>query len=544
MSKLGKRKLSLSRRDFYTFINLAALIAAFIFRIPLGFMAGNKGVAYFGAANEIFIVLAGTISYGLSEATAALVRYRVKREPGKSAEKILRSALAFGGSAGLIFSIILGFFGHFLADKVMNVPLAGLSVRLMAPAIFFFILTGIFKGYFQGHGSGAPAMQSQVLYAIFLFAGGLIGAGIWKDYGEKVSALLQNENFTSAYGAMGASIGLLSASVFCFLHVLLLYVIFRHSHKKQGGLEEQKIKGSDIHTFYTLLGNSFMHSMLWLCYHILPLLDQYLFFGFFAGAGDRADMWGAYYGKCLMMTGTLGVIIHMMCILPVRRIITSLERREHSLVKDRMGALVHQCTLFAVPAAIFQAVLAENILTVLPAGNSGQTAVWMQLGSIALVFSVFAVLFIEILIRIRKIRYVIAMGALALVFHILCAFLLVKTAKMGMTGIIIAVIVFYAVVAILGLLLLSRILGYRQEWLRSFAFTIAAAALSGFIAFILNRVLFSLIGGIISMLVCLAVAIPLYMIILVVLRTFKDGELEEITGGRIFIMLSELLHFS
>ena len=544
MSKFGKRKLSLSRRDFYTFINLTALIATLIFRIPLGFMTGEKGVAYFGAANEIFIVFAGTISYGLSEASAALVRYRVKREPDKSAEKILHSALIFGGSIGLIFSIILGFGGHIIADKVMNIPLAGLTVRLMAPAIFFFILTGIFRGYFQGHGSGAPAMQSQVLYTIFLFAGGLIGAGIWKDYGEKVSALLQNEDFTSAYGAMGASIGLLSASIFCFLHVLLLYIIFRHSQKKQGRMEGKIIKGTDIHTFYTLLGNSFMHSMLWLCFHILPLLDQYIFFSFFEGTGNRADMWGAYYGKCLMVAGVIGVIIHMMCILPIRRIITSLERREHSFVKDRMGALVHQCTLVSLPAAALLAVLAENILTVLPAGNSGQTAVWMQLGSIALVFSVFAVLFMEVLIRIRKMRYVIAVGALALVFHVLCAFLLVKTAKMGMIGIIIAVIVFYAVVAILGLLLLSRILGYRQEWLRSFALTIAAAALSGFIAFILNKALFSLIGGIISMLVCLAVAIPLYMIILVVLRTFKDGELEEITGGRIFIMLSELLHFS
>ena len=32
------------------------LMAVFIFRIPLGYIIGDKGMAYFGLANEIFAV--------------------------------------------------------------------------------------------------------------------------------------------------------------------------------------------------------------------------------------------------------------------------------------------------------------------------------------------------------------------------------------------------------------------------------------------------------------------------------------------------------
>ena len=36
----------------------------------------------------------------------------------------------------------------------------------------------------------------------------------------------------------------------------------------------------------------------------------------------------------------------------------------------------------------------------------------------------------------------------------------------------------------------------------------------------------------------------IYMVLLVVLRAFESGELEEMAGGRILTMLAGLLHFS
>ena len=542
MNRPERKNTTSTRRDYYMIITLLALMGMLIFRIPLEHLIGDNGIAYFGLANEIYLVVAGTVSYGLSEAVALLVRYRVKREQFKSAAKVLSSALLLGGSIGLVLSVLFGFLGHSLAEKVFHIPLAGMAVSLMAPAMFFSIITGIFRGYFQGNGSRIPAMHSQILHTVFLFVGGLIGSTLLHGYGVKVSAFLQNADYAGAYGAMGASIGLLAASIFCFLHVLVLFFIFKSSSKKQMGREAQRNQDTRMHVLQLLVGNSIFYFLYWISFHALPLLDQYLFFRF-DESDNQIGQWGQYYGKCLVIVGIICGIISMICMMPVRRVIVSMEREENRVARERLGILIHQCAVITIPAAVFLAVLAENVLDMLFTGNQ-QPVWWVQLGSLIIIFYVFASVFMEMLLKSRKMKYVTGMGAIALILHGSIAALLLKTAKIGIAGVVTAVIVFYAVVAVLGFLLICRNFQYSQEWIRCFAVTIIASAISGVIAMLLNKVVAPLLGSIISMIICLLIAVAVYMVLLIVLRAFKDGELEEMAGGRILIMLAGLLHFS
>lgn len=544
LNKPEKKRTTSSRKDYYTMITLLTVTGALIFRIPLGHLIGDKGIAYFGAANEIYLVLAGTVAYGLSEAVAILVKYRVKREQYKSAQKVLSSALILGGSTGLIFSVFFGFLGHFVAEKIMHMPLAGLSVSLMAPAMFFLILTGIFRGYFQGNGSRIPTMHSQILHMIFMFVGGLTGAALLRGYGRKVSALLQNEDYTSAYGAMGAAFGFLSAAVLCFLHALILYFIFRNSLKRQAGRELQKSQDTGLHIFGMLMATGALYSLFWICFNGLALFDQYLVFLFADDVGETAILWGAYYGKCLVLPGVIGGIINMICLSPVRRILALAERKDHRAAREKLGILIHQCAVIAIPSAVFLAVLSENILELLFAGDQHQTALWIQIYSIVIVFNVFATVFTNILARSRRMKYAVLIGAGGFLLHAGLLVLLLKTAKLGITAVLIANIVFYVLTAGLGFLLISRSFQYTQEWIRSFAITIVASAISGVIAMLLNKVFAPMMGTTISMIVCLLVGIISYVILLLVSRAFRDGELEEMAGGRILIMLAGILHIS
>ncbi|MDE6185511.1 MAG: polysaccharide biosynthesis C-terminal domain-containing protein, partial [Lachnospiraceae bacterium] len=444
----------------------------------------------------------------------------------------------------LILSVLFGALGNYFTDKVLNVPLAGMAVSMMAPAMFFFILTGIFRGYFQGNGTKMPAMHSQILNILFLFAGGLIGATLLHKYGVKVSAFLQNEDYAAAYGAMGASIGLLAASFFCFLHVLILFFVFKSSLKKQMGRELLRNQDTTMRVLYLLIRSSLLYSLYWVCFHGMPLFDQYLFFSFNAEMDSRVTQWGQYYGKCLVVIGIVCGLANVVCMIPVRRIMVSLEREENRIARERLGILIHQCAVIVIPAAVFMAVLAENVLDMFFKGNQQDAVSWVQLGSVIIVFYVFASVFMEILMKSRKMKYVTGMGAIALILHSGIAVLLLKTAKTGITGVITSVIVFYAAVAVLGFLLICRSFQYRQEWIRSFAITAAASAVSGVIALLLNKVFAPLVGSVISLVICLVTAVIIYLVLLIVLRAFKDGELEEMAGGRILMMLAGLLHFT
>lgn len=529
------------RKDYYTAIIWIALIGTLIFRIPLGRMIGDKGIAYFGLANEIYLAVAGAFSYGLSEAVSASVRYRVRRGQIKGAGKVLGSALCIGGGIGLILSVIVGFGGQSLAGKVFHAPLSGMAVKLMAPAIFFSILTGVFKGYFQGNGSKLPAIHSELLHMIVLFLGGMIGASVLHGYGVKVSALLQNEDYGAAYGAMGASVGLFAASVLCFCYVLVLYFIFRRNLGMQAAKEMQKGQDSSFRILYMLIGTGFVYGVYFLCFHMLPLLDQYLLLA--GGQDTYMAQWGAYYGKCLVVTGIVCGGIHMVCLSPVKRIVAGMERGNQLLARERLGILLHQCAVVSIPTAVMLAVLAENILDLLFKGNNRQVVLWVQICCVAVILQTFSSVFMEVFIYGRKVKLAASIGAIALLLHVGSALFFLKTLKLGILAIVIAAIVFYGVAAVLGFLAVSRIYQYRQEWIRAFGVTLIASAVSGVVALLLNKVLVSILGAILSLVICILVGAAVYMVLLIVLRAFENGELEEMAGGKLLMLLADLLHF-
>lgn len=150
----------------------------------------------------------------------------------------------------------------------------------------------------------------------------------------------------------------------------------------------------------------------------------------------------------------------------------------------------------------------------------------------------------EIFLYGRKVKLAVSIGAAALVLHVGCALLLLKTAKLGMLAIVIAAVIFYGAAAVLGFLAVSRLYQYRQEWIRTFGVTIIASAVSGVAALLLNRVLAPFAGKAISLGVCLLTGAVIYMVLLVVLRAFESGEPEEMAGGRLVVLLADLLHFS
>ena len=511
-----KRTIS-SRKDQYMTTVLLVAMGALIFRIPLGLMIGDKGITCYASAYEIYLVVAGTASYGLSEAVAALVKFRVKREQYKNARMVLNGALLFGGALGLIFSAFFCISGQFAAEKILHVPLAGLAVSMMAPSMFFIILTGVFKGYFQGSGSRMPALHSNILHLIIMFAGGLSGAAFVHGYGLKVSALLQNDDYAGAYGAMGASIGLLAASILCFLHMLVLYFIHKSSLK--------------------------MYSLVWLCFQGLPLIDQYLFFLLGDRSGESIAAWGVYYGKCLVFYGIISGIIIIFCMGAVRRTAGLIERDEQRMAREKLGILIHQCAVISLPAAVLLAVFSGNLLEILSADAGRQTVGWMQLASILIVFCVYTAVFVEILVRSRKIKYVVLIGAGALLLHVGLLSLMLKITKLGITAVLIAVIAFYVLAAGAGFWLISRFIQYTQEWIKSFAITIIDSAVSGVIAMLLNKVFSPLLGAVVSMIICLLIAIIVYLVLLVITRAFDEEELEEMAGGGILIMLMGMLRF-
>lgn len=530
------------RRDYYIVVGILTYAGSLIFRIPLFHLIGEKGVGYFGIVYELYLVIGFVFAYGLSEATAALIRFRMKREQFKNAQKVLNGALLLSGILGVMLCVILFVSGNFLAEKLMGMSLCGLAVSVMAPAVVFCLLTGVLKGYFQGNGSKVPATHSKIIELVFLFVGGLTGAYIAYGYGQKVSALLLNQSYAPAYGAMGACVGILISSVFCFLHAFLLYLLYRRRAKKQESRDLQKYTEKSMYITRMLSVGAMPYAGIGLIFHGLPFFSGCIYMHLASAETDGVLQWGNYYGKLLVVIGLISALLSLPGIEPVRKIVYWTEREEYRIVKEKIALMIHQCVIWTVPATIFTAVLAENILNLFFKGNNMTVASWMTWGSIIIIFYVFAVIFSHILIRLRKSNYVLIYGGISFAAAIILIYLLLTGTGLGILSLVIGNIIFYGVQTIAGFVLIRREYQYTQEWVRSFAFPVVAAGISGLIVMLLNKAFISLTGSTISFFICLPVGIAAYVVLLLAIRCVNEKELENMLLGRLLIRIGRALH--
>ena len=99
---MKRRPAAPGGKDTHTIVMQLALLLILIFRIPLGRLIGDKGIACFGTAAEIFAAVAGMLSFGLSEAGGLQGRKPVKKGQLPRSLLVLRPPLA----AGYLFFIV------------------------------------------------------------------------------------------------------------------------------------------------------------------------------------------------------------------------------------------------------------------------------------------------------------------------------------------------------------------------------------------------------------------------------------------------------
>lgn len=537
-----KSRKAASRKDLFAVIGIFVFLCGLIFRILLQFIIGEKGIGYFSIANEVYFLSGCILATGLSEAVTVLVRFRIRREQFKNADKVLRGALLLGLLTGGILALLLFSGGGAFAKNTAGMPLAGISLSFIAPAVIFQMLTGAFRGYFQGNGTRIPTTHSRMLEMLFLMIGGLAGAKALYEYGQKVAALRQNGDYAAAYGAMGAGIGIVTASVLAFLHMLLLFAMYHRNAKKQLLRDMQKTQDGFGRILYLLLRGWVPYGLYEALYYGIVLLDACLFMRM-AKAADAVTLWGRYYGRYMVFVGLAGGLLSFAWLEPVRKIAALMEHEEYRSARDRMGIAIHQTAMLSIPAGVFLAVFSENLLNLIFKGSNADSVPYLIWGGAAVVLCAFSGLFSYVLLRLRRMKYVIVCEAAALLVHIALLMILLGNTKLSVTAVIIGNLVFLGILAAAEFAILSRLIQYRPERMKETAFLIVDAGIAGLAAMLLNKGIASFAGTTISLIISLPVGIILYAVLTIVTRAVSRQELEGTMAGGILIRLGSRMHF-
>ena len=192
---------------------LFSKVVGMFYKIPLLFIVGVEGMAYFLAAYHVYSLLFVLSATGLPTALSLQISRALARGERRAVGRIFRVALVLFLVPGLAGSACLWVFAKPLAAR-LSMGDAAAALVAIAPSLALSAFVGAGKGYFQGHSRMGPTALCEVLEAVGKLCFGL-GFALWaKKQGLETSAV-------AAYAVLGITAGM-ALSALSLLPVLCL----------------------------------------------------------------------------------------------------------------------------------------------------------------------------------------------------------------------------------------------------------------------------------------------------------------------------------
>ena len=157
-------------------ILIVKLIGMF-YKIPLINIIGDQGTADFNNAYNIYAVLLTISTAGLPVAVSKLVSEANALNRRAQVRRIFRVALLLFLILGTLSFLVMYFRADWLAG-LMNDSKAAAGIRALAPAVICVGCLAAFRGYTQGHSNMTPTSVSQIIEALCKLVVGL-GLAWW-----------------------------------------------------------------------------------------------------------------------------------------------------------------------------------------------------------------------------------------------------------------------------------------------------------------------------------------------------------------------------
>ena len=545
MSKKSSSKTNfLAQGTILVIASFVAKAIGMIYRIPLTHILGDDGNGYYSTANEIYTIILMISSFSLPLAVSRLVAEREYAGEVKNSYKVLICSLRFAAVTGGILSILTFLLGGVITKYVMGVELASYALRVLAPAIFLFALTGVLRGFFQGHGTMVPTAVSQIIEQIINAIVSVAGAYVMLQYGLKLGEKKGDAELGTALAAAGGTFGTVASVGVALLFMIVIYLGYRNGFKRRMKKDKTRRRESDRAIYRAITYTILPIVLSTLGYNISTIIDQGVFNHILAGMGftqkQYATVWGIYSGKFrVLMNVPLSIAS---CLAPsvvpaLTEAMANNDLREAGL---RTRDTIRYTMVFTIPCAVGMAALARPIMMMLYGNNDSLAlaAGIMQSGALLTVLLALSTLTTGILQGLGEMQAPLVHAATAVAIHLGFLVLFVVKFKWNIYGVVYANIIFGLIICLLNARSIRKKLHYRQEIKKTFLVPVIAAGVMGIAAYLVHRVFNLFAGNTISTILAVCVGAVVYGICLVKLGGILEREIRRLPKGD---LLADLL---
>ena len=362
---------------------LFSKLVGMFYKIPLLFIVGVEGMAYFLAAYHVYSLLFVLSATGLPTALSLQISRALARGEKRAVGRIFRVALALFLTLGLLGSAFLFFFAPRIAAR-LSMGDAAAALTAISPSLFLAAFIGAGRGYFQGHSRMGPTALCEVLEALGKLLFGL-GAALWaKRRGLAAPSV-------AAYAVCGITLGM-ALSALSLLPPLLFDAYKRAREKGRMPpctrvLHELCRVGVPI-----TLGAAVMSAV--------SLLDTALISARLQSAGFPASvanaMYSSYGNLAIPLYNVVPALLTPITLALMPLLGGAVTGKDTQGARAALSSAVRISALVGIPSSLGLAVFAEPLLEMIFTGQAQAIAVAAPLLSV-LAFSILPAVLVTVL---------------------------------------------------------------------------------------------------------------------------------------------------
>ena len=529
VDKSVKRKVNRSFASSAILLATAGMVAKIIgaiYRIPLTNILGVEGIGLYQLVFPMYALMLTLSSSAIPTAIARLVSERNELGDYIGGRKVFKSSAILLVSTGLVATLIMFMISAPVANLQGN-SLVKYGYYVVAPAILFVACSAFFKGWFQGNMNMLPTATSQIVEQITKMGFGLLFAYLLLDKG-------------TMYAVTGALIGLTLSE---FLSLVVMCAMYLKSRPK--GIEGIAAVKADMETTKQIMRVSVPIMVAGMIFPVVQFADSLLIVNLLIAKGVEKSLAISQYG---ILTAPVGSLINMpivitlafaVAIVPI--ISARRARRDVVSIKERTDFALKLAYLFSIPCFVAILVLSKPLMDALYPSFSAESltlaTTLLQTSALTIVLLSVQQVYTSVLQALGKSMLPARNLGITAVVKITLDIFLIYT--IGIIGAVVSSLVAYLVGSTLNALSMRKLLGKSKNMLKNISKISLSSVIIGLIIFGLTYAIansYAVIG------VAIIISIPLYVLLIVSMRTLSDDELKGFPASRILIKINHAFH--
>ena len=509
-------------------------IIGVLYRSPVTSIIGDEGNGYYSIAVNIYTMILLISSYSIPMAVSKVVSGKLALKQYRDAHKVFRCALLYVLIVGTIGMCVTFFGAQYLIPE--NQSNAVPVLRILAPAIFVSGFLGVFRGYFQAHGSMVPTSASQIIEQIM---NAIISIGAAVLFIRLFAG--NDEQKVPVFGAMGSAAGIVAGVITGLVFMLVLYMSNAAYFKKR--------RMHDVSGVNTGTGSLFLVILLMVTpvilstfvYNISTVINQTVFIDVmdFRGMDSRqaASLYGVFSGKFWVLVNVPVALANSMSTAMIPAVSGSYTLGNYRKCGEKVKEAIHFTMMISIPAAVGLCVLACPVMQVLfPQRATIRLAInILRAGCICVVFYSLSTVSNGVLQGIGKVNIPLRNAAFSLLLQVILLAGLLYFTGLDLYALVAATCFYSFMMCLLNSLSVRKFLRYRQEIRKTFLIPAVSALIMGAFCYLfyqgLYQITYFIFSGLLPLrliiLVCMMIAVGFAMLVYFVAEVKLGGVTEE-----------------